>query len=738
MSSNRSDPTVAWPAAMCIAAASFIAVPVFAQSESSLFARCAEQAEGTYVSAFEVTADFESTSSRRLFCTMAGDLTNNRLDRATISATDDSGVAATKLVLAGVELAPGYMLMVFSEADYEGDSRYYDRTMPLPDEMRIGSYMVHRDPVETACGGDASVKVIIWDQARFTSSPDAQPHCLSKDQRGLNGAIGTNVALMGSVHVNRAYKLIVFRNKDFEGDAAVFFSDDADTLAGDAPFKVKSLLLVPNLALEEIEDTEEGVVLSYSRLSSGNRSVTIPRADFRAVEGDDELSRTIQYATGRADEPWRDLVTVADGKDGADGKVGEIGPRGLQGDVGPQGPQGLKGDQGDQGEAGPQGPQGSKGDQGEAGASQVASFNILTSSCGSSNEGAMEYDRSSRQLLICDGRNWITLSFTQASTRVGFLPLEELSSASSFGGDYSCALLSDHDVRCWGRFSHELIPTDLRSRVRQIAGGMNHICAVLDDNSFGCWGGNFSGQLNQTAGKRRGLLNEVVKHNTKVRQIAAGFDFTCALLNSGRVECWGENRYGQLNKKMHAISGLFRLNETARRSTQVLQIAAGSTHACALLDSGDAECWGYHNPTWAMPTVVPPSLAGRIRQLVAGDSSTCALLDDGRVACWGYRYLPSYKDLHTKVNLTRQARQIAGGAYHFCALMDNGHVECWGQNYHGGTDVPIDIAGRVQQITAGYFHTCALLDDGNVRCWGRNNSGQTNVPADIAGRARLF
>ena len=85
MSSIRFNLATVWPATVCIAAASFIAVPVFAQSESSLFARCTEQAEGTYVSAFEVTADFTDTQARRLLCTLEGDITGNRADVAQIS-----------------------------------------------------------------------------------------------------------------------------------------------------------------------------------------------------------------------------------------------------------------------------------------------------------------------------------------------------------------------------------------------------------------------------------------------------------------------------------------------------------------------------------------------------------------------------------------------------------------------------------------------------------------------------
>ena len=83
------------------------------------------------------------------------------------------------------------------------------------------------------------------------------------------------------------------------------------------------------------------------------------------------------------------------------------------------------------------------------------------------------------------------------------------------------------------------------------------------------------------------------------RAIAAGDRFTCAILADGTVRCWGMNAAGQLGLgdtlargdaggEMGANLPAVDLG-TGRTATA---IAAGTRHACALLDEGSVKCWG--------------------------------------------------------------------------------------------------------------------------------------------------
>ena len=80
-----------------------------------------------------------------------------------------------------------------------------------------------------------------------------------------------------------------------------------------------------------------------------------------------------------------------------------------------------------------------------------------------------------------------------------------------------------------------------------------------------------------------------------VTQIAAGFDHTCALLDTGAVRCWGFGAEGRLGYGDTLNIGE---NETPASTGDVdvggtvVQIAAGGYHTCALLDTGAVRCWG--------------------------------------------------------------------------------------------------------------------------------------------------
>jgi alpha-tubulin suppressor-like RCC1 family protein len=71
-------------------------------------------------------------------------------------------------------------------------------------------------------------------------------------------------------------------------------------------------------------------------------------------------------------------------------------------------------------------------------------------------------------------------------------------------------------------------------------------------------------------------------------------------------------------------------------------IAAGADHACAVLSSGSAQCWGYNwfgqlgnGSIWSSNTPVSVSDVSAPVNLAAGEFHNCALLSDGAMRCWG-------------------------------------------------------------------------------------------------------
>lgn len=199
-------------------------------------------------------------------------------------------------------------------------------------------------------------------------------------------------------------------------------------------------------------------------------------------------------------------------------------------------------------------------------------------------------------------------------------------------------------------------PVDVGGPVVQVATGLIHTCALLEGGAVRCWGTSSDGQLGLGSYVIIGddeLPSSVptVALGGPAQQIAAGAFHTCALMVSGEVRCWGRNAQGQLGLGNTAYIGEDELPDTVGPvdvGGTVTQIATGFGHTCALLDTGDVRCWGFAafgNLGYGnvqnigddeLPSSVPPvDVGGTVTQIAAGSDHNCALLDTGAVRCWG-------------------------------------------------------------------------------------------------------
>ncbi len=184
--------------------------------------------------------------------------------------------------------------------------------------------------------------------------------------------------------------------------------------------------------------------------------------------------------------------------------------------------------------------------------------------------------------------------------------------------------------------------------------------------------------------------------------------------------------------------------------TDIVQLAAGSAHTCALRSSGVVLCWGSNrvgqlgDGTMGPGRSEPRAVAGvsDAVSIASGEDHTCAVRRDGAVLCWG---LGTHGELGDGRQLSRatpgqvrglnEAVQVAGGHSHTCARLRTGQVSCWGGNTSGelGVDAPgnsqplpvtaVGVTDAVQ-VVAGFSHSCARLTSGRVPCWGRNFESQ--------------
>jgi Tol biopolymer transport system component/alpha-tubulin suppressor-like RCC1 family protein len=287
----------------------------------------------------------------------------------------------------------------------------------------------------------------------------------------------------------------------------------------------------------------------------------------------------------------------------------------------------------------------------------------------------------------------------------------------------------------------------------QIATGGQHTCVVTNQGVVWCWGGNDHGELGDGTQVNRLNPVPVLGLSSGAHAITAGANHACAITSAGGVRCWGFNQFGQLGDGTHED----RLTPTPvpGLSTGVQAIAAGSYHTCALLETGGVQCWGIANrgqlgygdttPPWFTsidsPTPVD-GLSSGVAALVAGSNHTCALMEAGGAKCWGSNDFGDLGDGTTSdrntptdvVVLPPGVTAITLGEQHACALV-NGGAMCWGRNSEGelgdGTttsrptaDDVTGLTNGVAAIVAGTRHTCAITDLGGAKCWGQNGSGQ--------------
>ncbi|MQA27285.1 MAG: tandem-95 repeat protein, partial [Micromonosporaceae bacterium] len=251
---------------------------------------------------------------------------------------------------------------------------------------------------------------------------------------------------------------------------------------------------------------------------------------------------------------------------------------------------------------------------------------------------------------------------------------------------------------------NEASSPSLVDKQRRISAGNLHSCAIVDTGQVQCWGGNDNGQLGN--GTTTTSTDPVlVSGLSAVLQLSAGGSHTCALVHGGATRCWGLNGNGQLGDGSTAdstqpvpVSGI----------SGATSVASGGFHSCAILGDGAVKCWGNDG-------------AGQIGDGNPGDTSSSPKSVSG-------------------ITAANPAKALSLGEFHSCALLQDGVVKCWGHNGFGqlgdGTKAdrsePTAVAGLadpaddpVLVLTTGSSHTCVLLDDDDktVRCWGHNAYG---------------
>ena len=324
------------------------------------------------------------------------------------------------------------------------------------------------------------------------------------------------------------------------------------------------------------------------------------------------------------------------------------------------------------------------------------------------------------------------------------------------------------------------------SNVQQYSVSEYFACALFGSNSsLLCWGANWNGQLgyghddavSDTQPPFKAGLPRLPAGEVPV-QVSAGSSDTCVVYASGRAQCWGwDSSDGILG---HGLGNGW--DETWQpyqmpflqlmgNGTSTVQIEVSSNHACALLVSGQVQCWGAgsngrlgYGTTFntgrsqVLSALGPVSLNGSETavSIAVMSAGSCVLMVEGKVRCWGSNYAGELGLGHTRligddepagqedfVSLSGMPVDLKCGQAHCCVLLADATMQCWGRGSSeqlghgiyissstsqnvGDNELPSDVGPirgmtGIAQISTAAYGTCAVFADGRYSCWGSRN-----------------
>ncbi|GFH57037.1 hypothetical protein CTEN210_13513 [Chaetoceros tenuissimus] len=222
-------------------------------------------------------------------------------------------------------------------------------------------------------------------------------------------------------------------------------------------------------------------------------------------------------------------------------------------------------------------------------------------------------------------------------------------------------------------------------------------------------------------------------------KVITGNKYTCILTSLKTVVCFGVKLVGKYTKS--TVPTPFQVMKAGSALEDVIDIEAGSDHACAIQTSGQLYCWGrnYYNQ-------LGHSGQEGVAMMNLLNMATCVVIksDLTQVRCKGH-------DFNDKVyDMGQEIVKLTARHEHLCVLLADQTAKCVGNNEYGqlgsgshddSYDTPVSVKDvitdppyfdepppltGITDINVGYDSTC-LVANGTPMCFGRNANFQLGI-----------
>ncbi|MFO0551141.1 MAG: protein kinase [Polyangiaceae bacterium] len=291
---------------------------------------------------------------------------------------------------------------------------------------------------------------------------------------------------------------------------------------------------------------------------------------------------------------------------------------------------------------------------------------------------------------------------TAADADPAWLPIERLEKTpiNVAGCRFPCALTQEGEVYCWGSYLGTAVyePTKIPfgDSISELTFTGDQFTCARGSAGVSCWSNAPTNGLTGTSVPKTwppATMESLAAYSS----LAFGYQFGCGVRKAepAIVDCWGLNDQHQLG--LGDVTPRDKPTALSAFPSNVVKLASTDAATCALLSGDDAGkgavyCWGgnsfYESASETDEDVSTPKPVAGLSQVIdiaTGQGHFCALDVKGSVQCWGnnlYGQLGRPKlrrGLPMSVQLP-PAKAIRAAINNSCALTKAGLLYCWGDN----------------------------------------------------------